>query len=74
MALSEECTGRLANWKFAQAAALLDGDCEPGERELVEALAALLGDCGWLPGGSLAVVVSEALAPLIGDGEQGARR
>ena len=71
MALSEKCEDRLHNWKFEQAQEYL-GDAEPTdrERELVDALAAVFGDSGWLDG-ELGVIVSAAVGTLIPDEQEG---
>jgi hypothetical protein len=70
MALSENCIDRLENWKFDQARKCLD-ESEPTdtERELVEALAAVFGNSGWLFG-QIEIIVGAAVGTLIGDGEE----
>ena len=48
--LTPECKERLANWKFSQAQQELTDDATANEREIVDALAALLGNPGWFEG------------------------
>jgi hypothetical protein len=48
--LTPDCTERLENWKFRQAAQELTEDATESEREVIEALAALLGNSGWFDG------------------------
>ena len=66
---------RLENWKFAQAVPYLSGE-PPEVREVVVALAALLGDCGWGIGGALGCIVEAVVGmlldhePLVAEGEE----
>ena len=57
----ERLIDRLQNWKFEQA---LDY-CEPEAEylELVEALAATFGNCGWF-GGKMGVIVDAAISVI----------
>jgi hypothetical protein len=64
VALTEECQGRLLNWKFGQALRQLTPDATEGERELVTALTEVFGDVGWFDG-SMATIVAAALAPHV---------
>lgn len=67
--LSEDCQGRLDNWKFDQARDYLDATATGDERELVEALAATFGNSGWFAG-SMGVIVGAAVEYLIGKKEE----
>jgi hypothetical protein len=69
MMLSDQCKGRLGEWKFSSAAGYLD-QAEPteAERDLVEALASAFGNPGWFEG-SLGVIVSAVVAGLVGPDE-----
>lgn len=61
--MNENLASRLYNWKFQQATCYLDG--EPDEvQQLVGALAALLGDSGWIFDSQLGIIVKAALSTL----------
>lgn len=69
MALSEDCQGRLHNWKFEAAAKYLpDSDPTDHEHGLVNALAAVFGNSGWFDG-RMGTIVSAAVSTLTGDRE-----
>jgi hypothetical protein len=62
--MNDDLASRLYHWKFQQATWYLDG--EPEEvQELVGALAALLGDSGWICDSQLGIVVKAALSTLL---------
>jgi hypothetical protein len=67
LALSEKCKGRIHNWKFERARDYL-AESEPTnrERELVDALATVFGNSGWLFG-EMATIVGAAVKELIGE-------
>jgi hypothetical protein len=54
----------LARGQFHSAASCLDGEPEP-VREVVEALAVLVGDTGWTLEGALGTVVRAALDSIL---------
>lgn len=58
--LNEDCKGRLYNYKFRQAVQYLDEEATETERALVESLATLFGNPGWMDG-LLSDVVAAAL-------------
>lgn len=61
--MNDDLASRLYNWKFHQATWYLAG--EPEEvRRLVEALAAVLGDVGWMLDSQLGLIVEAALRTL----------
>jgi hypothetical protein len=65
--LSDECKGRLYNWKFRQAQnALHQERATVDEDALVKALASVFGDVGHF-GGNLSEIVRSAVFTLIGD-------
>lgn len=69
MALSDRVQGRLENWKFLTALTYMEIDATKGiiptdeEKELIEALALMLGNPGGFTG-NLATVVMYALEAL----------
>jgi len=66
MSLSPECMDRLVNWKFDSAVTemLKEGLATDAERELVNALSASFGNCGWF-WGSLGTVVRSAVESIV---------
>lgn len=58
----------LAHWRFHSAASYLADEPE-SVREVVEALAVLVGDCGYELGGAMSTVVQAALGSLVQAGE-----
>ena len=58
--LNEELSNRLYNCKFNSALQYLDGQCSDKEKVVIEALATLYGNSGWL-GGLTGIVVAYAL-------------
>jgi hypothetical protein len=63
--MNEKLKSRLVNWKFSQALNHLDDELTAGQRELIEALARLVGDSGWFEG-DIGVLVALAVAALTG--------
>jgi hypothetical protein len=61
--MNDDLASRLYNWKFQQATWYLDGETEEVQA-LVGALAALLGDSGWIFDSQLGIVVKAALRTL----------
>ena len=69
--LTEECKNRLENWKFDQAKEYLaDSNPTDREQELVDALAAVFGNGGWLFG-QIEIIVGAAVETLIGRAGEG---
>lgn len=61
--MNDQLAGRLHNWKFQQATWYLEGESED-VRRLVGALAAILGNVGWMTDSELGVIVAAALQTL----------
>jgi hypothetical protein len=59
----QQFTGRMINWKFDQALARIPPSLSTEDREIVAALAATFGDCGWFSG-SIGVIVGAAIASV----------
>lgn len=64
--LSALCVNRLENWKFASALGYAEKGSTPtdSEREAIEALSAVFGNCGWF-GGSTGVIVGAAVDRVV---------
>lgn len=63
--ISEECKNRIVNWKFAQARSKLTGDETVVEKDVIGALADMLGDPGWSIDGSLGVLVDTLVVQMV---------
>ena len=66
--LTEECKGRLYNWKFNSAVRELTTEATEDERELVEALATLFGNVGHFEG-AMSMLVAVAVDSLGVEGD-----
>ena len=63
--LNEDCENRLENWKFLSAQRYCTPETAKYEREVINALAEMVGNCGWLPRGTLGVLIGVAVDALI---------
>lgn len=61
--MNDALRAHLAHWHFHSAASCLTGEPE-AVRTLVDALAVLVGDCGYEIGGALSTVIEAALGAL----------
>jgi hypothetical protein len=57
----QQLASRLVNWKFHQAQQHLRPDHSIEVRQIVQALAATFGDCGWSFGGHMETIISAAV-------------
>lgn len=53
----------LRKWKFVSALEYVDEEVPPGCRAVIEALAAMCGDCGWFYG-NMGVVIGMAVVAI----------
>ena len=65
---NENLRGRLYNFKFDSALQYLDGETDE-DKEVIEALARMFGNCAWM-GGDIELVVSGCVFSLISGEEK----
>jgi len=67
--LNKKIQNRLFNWKFNSALYYVDDNVTREELQVIDALAAEFGNCGWGQNGEAGRRIESILLPLIGPNE-----